>query len=241
MITYLTFAGKSSRDYKVYISGQGTYNAPARVYAEYEVPGRNGKLFVDQNRYENIEVTYPAFIFEDMRNNLDGFRNFLLSQRGYQRLEDTYHPDEYRMAVFKDGLEADIDPSHEFSAFDLTFDCKPQRFLKSGEQKVTLSSDGSIYNPTLFESNPKLWIHGTGEVIIGDYTITVGTYSFSTTTPVVIDCETMRVTDGGERYNFSGVVSFADRKYPVLKPGSNTVVFSGNVRQVDIVPRWWKL
>ena len=241
MITYLTFAGKSSRDFKVYISGQGTYSAPARVYTAYEVPGRSGKLYVDQKRYENIEVSYPAFVFQDMRNNVDSFRNFLLSQVGYQRLEDTYHPDEYRMAMYKDGLEVGVDPHHEFAAFDLTFDCKPQRFLKSGDEAVTLTSNGSIYNPTPFESNPLIKVYGYGTLTINGDPIVITSYSFYSISYIRIDCENMMCTDSGNYYNFGTAVTFTNHNYPVLIPGENTVSMSGEIRQVDIIPHWWTL
>ena len=53
----------SFSQYGCYISGDSVYNSPIRVYDEYEIPGRNGNLLVSQNRFANIEVTYPAFIF----------------------------------------------------------------------------------------------------------------------------------------------------------------------------------
>ena len=239
MITYFTFAGKSSRDFKVYIGGQGTYNAPARVYTAYEVPGRSGDLFVDEKRYENIDVSYPAFIYQDMRNNLESFRNFLLSQVGYQRLEDTYHPDEYRMAVYKDGLEVGIDPRHEFTSFELTFNCKPQRFLKSGDQVVTLTSSGSIFNPTMFESKPIIRVYGDGQLGIGSNTITISPYSGSAGRHIDIDCELMDCRYGTINYNAN--VTMTGYDFPTLKPGTNNFTLGNGITKIDITPRWWKL
>ena len=237
MITYFTFAGRNSQDFKVYISGQGTYNAPARVYTSYEVPGRNGDLLVDEKRYENIELTYPAFIYQDMRNNIDGLRNFLLSQKGYQRLEDTYHPDEYRMAYYEDGLDdVEIDPRHEFASFDLTFKCKPQRFLKSGERVITLTAAGSVYNPTPHPSKPLIRVYGKGQLGIGSQTITIGSNAGTYTD---IDCEMMDCYQG--TYNRNGTVTFTDYNFPVLNAGTTNFSLGSGITKVEITPKWWRI
>ena len=59
---YLTFNGKNSAEFGVWISGGGTYNAPARDVEMVSVPGRNGDISYDNGRFQNVAVTYPAFI-----------------------------------------------------------------------------------------------------------------------------------------------------------------------------------
>ena len=235
MSNYFTFAGKNSQDFKVYISGQGTYNAPARVYTSYEIPGRNGDLLVDEKRFENIDLTYPAFIFEDMPSNIEGLRNYLLSLTGYQRLEDTYHPAEYRMAVYKEGLEASVNQRHDFSSFDLTFYCKPQRFLKIGERVTTLTSSGSLYNPTNYASKPLIRIYGAGTVGVGSQSITISAADVYTD----IDCEMMDCFKG--TVNRNAYVTFTDYNFPTLKPGNNSISLGSGISKVEITPRWWEV
>lgn len=234
-VNYFTFAGKSSREFKVYISGFGTYDAPARVYSSYEVPGRNGDLIVDEKRFENIDLKYPAFIYEGLPINIEGLRNYLLSLTGYQRLEDTYHPDEYRLAVYKEGLEADINQRHDFGEFDLIFNCKPQRFLKSGEKVTTLTSSGSVFNPTMFESKPLLRVYGSGILGIGSQSITISNADEYTD----IDCEMMDCFKGTANKNSN--VTFTDYNFPVLKPGTNNFQLNSGITKVEITPRWWRL
>ena len=235
MVQYFTFAGKNCLDFKVYISGQGTYTAPARLYSAYEVPGRNGDLLVDEKRFENVDLTYPAFIYVDMKNNVEGFRNFMLSQTGYQRLEDTYHPNEYRLAFYKDGLEAAIDQRHEFASFEVTFNCKPQRYLKSGERVITLESNGSIMNPTRFESKPLLRVYGTGQLTIGSKHLTISQTNVYTD----IDCEMMDCFKGTTNRN--AYVTFSDYNFPTLAPGVNNFTLGSGITKVEITPRWWQL
>lgn len=136
MTNYLIFGGLKTLDHFVWISGEGTYKAPKRSVEYISVPGRNGDLIVDNGKWENIEVTYPAFIPYDFPEHMKEFRAELCKKLGYHRLEDTYHPDEFRLASFSDGLEPSTTQWNKGGTFDLSFNCKPQRYLKSGEEAL---------------------------------------------------------------------------------------------------------
>lgn len=177
MIKDLTFDGLSLSDYGVGITGAGVYNAPKRAVNMVTIPGRDGDYALDEGRFENIEITYPAGAFDDdqpdFAEKMSDLRNELASRIGYKRLEDEYNPDEYRLGIFKDGL--DVSPAHYSRAgeFDLVFNCKPQRFLTSGEVEQEITSGGTITNPTLFESKPILLVTGYGDIDINGELITV--------------------------------------------------------------------
>lgn len=177
----LTFGGASSKDYGIYITGTGVYNAPERDVEMITIPGRNGDLVLDNGRFSNIEVTYHCGVFGDSQANfaeaVSEFRNLLCSRLGYMRLTDDYNLNEYRMAVYKNGLDVTADAVRA-GEFDITFDCKPQRFLTSGETTITVTSGDEITNPTLFPASPMLMLDGIGDVNIGDYTITVNDVPF---------------------------------------------------------------
>lgn len=133
MRNYFTIAGRDSRDFGIYISGAGTFNAPEKAYQFFEIPGRSGDLIGNDHRLMNVELTYHAFIYTNFRQNVREFRSFLLSLNGYQKLTDSYHPDEYRMACYVGAFEAEPTPMLDAGEFDITFICKPQRYLTSGE------------------------------------------------------------------------------------------------------------
>lgn len=174
---YIEFGGVKSSDYGIYVSGEGTFNAPERDVELIEIPGRNGEFSLDKGRFKNITVTYPVFNYEtnltDFRTRLRDFCNALKSKIGYQRLEDTFHPDEYRMATFVDMIDINPVMYNTASTFKLVFDCKPQRFLKSGELPVTITSGNTLTNPTLFESSPLLMARGYGDISFNDRTVTI--------------------------------------------------------------------
>ena len=172
MYKSLSFDNTPSRSYGVYITGEAVYNAPERAVEMISIPGRNGAFALDQGRFENIEVSYPAGIFADNEADfaqaVSDFRNFLCSKKGYCRLTDEYNPSEYRMAVYKSGLE--VDPAQlRAGEFTITFDCKPQRWLTSGETATAVASGGTVTNPTLFESSPMLEVTGYGNIEFTQY------------------------------------------------------------------------
>lgn len=172
---HLIFGDVDSADYGIYISGDGVYDAPERDVEFVTVPGRNGDITMDQGRYNNITITYPAGIFaktqEEFREKLSDFRNAILSQKGYQRLEDTYHPDEYRMGLYASGLEVSPVNYNQAGEFELIFTCKPQRWLSVGALPIPLDSGDVLQNPTLFEASPLLEIEGYGNVNFNGYDI----------------------------------------------------------------------
>lgn len=142
MRNYFILNGKDSRDFGVYISGQGTFGAPAKAYEFYNIPGRNGALIGSEKRLDNIEVSYEAFIYKDFDKNIADFRSYLLSLDGYQRLTDSYHLDEFRMAAYVGPFEPTVERTNDAGSFVITFSCKPQRFLLSGETVYSFITGG---------------------------------------------------------------------------------------------------
>lgn len=141
-----TFDGENSADYGLYISGDSVYNAPNREIDMVSIPGRNGQLAIDMGRYENITVTYPAFVFadtqEEFREKIRRIRNWLCSKTSYQRLTDEYNPESFRLGLYKSGLEVEPIFYNRCGEFKMSFDCKPQRFLFTGEEVFTLGEWG---------------------------------------------------------------------------------------------------
>ena len=141
------------------------------------IPGRNGEFIRDNGRFNNIEVTYPCGMFGDndfaFRTKLRQFRNLLAGQTGYQRLVDTYNPDEYRLAVFKDAVEVEPTALNTAGQFEVVFNCKPQRFLISGETKTAVTSGSTVTNPTRFDAQPMIMVEGYGTLTVNGYEIEI--------------------------------------------------------------------
>ena len=273
LLNHLTYDGVDSSDFGVFISGEGVFDAPARRGEMISIPGRNGSLFMDEGVFENIPGKYPAFIGTkdeaEFREKLAAFRNAILSRGNYKKLSDTYHPNEFRLAVYRSGLEVDPEEYNRSGKFELEFDCKPQRFLLSGETVFTFYENGSILNPTLFESSPLIRVTGNGTVAIGEN----GKYRFivsNNTGTIWIDSEIMEAylpagtlypwtdEDGnqltqeleiglelmdGTVYptNMLGYIEFVNSVMPKIPPGEQPIRMSPTITQLEIIPRWWRL
>ena len=230
----LSFAGVDLSTFGVYISGSGVFDAPERVYDPITIPGRNGALLGIENRLENIELTYPAFVYANFRKAISDLKSFLLSHPGYQEIADTYYPEEYRMGYYAGGLAPEMTQRLEAGNFDLTFNCKPQRYLKAGRTVTTMTATGTLFNPTDFPARPLLRVYGSGTITFGGVTITVTGVS-----PYIdIDCELMDAYYQSESRNDK--ISLSANDFPALIPGLNTVTLSG-VTSVEITPRWWRV
>lgn len=217
----LTFNGESSRTYGVYITGQAVYNAPNRDVEMVTIPGRSGAFPLDHGRFENIEVTYPAGTFadneEDFAAAISDFRNALCAAKGYCRLEDEYNPNEYRLAIYKSGLE--VEPTAmKAGEFDITFECKPQRYLKTGEDPVTIGASTALTNPTRFESSPEIRVKGYGTVAFNGYQIEIpdAVYGDVSLVEGARKSYGMPVTLGSDEYATSGDTITVTANLPVF-------------------------
>lgn len=235
MINYFTFDGVSSRDFGVFISGTTVFDAAPRSIQTVAVPGRSGTLTLDNGRFENVDLVYPAFIYDQFHENIEGLRNFLLSAAGYRRLEDTYNPNTYMMARYVSGLSVETTQIRKQGQFDLTFDRMPQRFLKAGEDPVEFTAAGSITNPTRFAAKPLIRVYGTGTLGIGSETITI------TQNPGYIDIDSEMMDAYYGATNCNGYITLSSGEFPVLEPGSNGVNPGTGITRVSITPRWWIL
>ena len=232
---YFIFAGKSSLDFRVRVSGNGTHNIAERIIESVTVPGRNGDLTIRDEGFKTVNQTYDAYIVDDFMMNFSAMANYLQSMRGNQRLEDSYHMDEFRMATFA----GPIDPEtvmDEAGKFTLTFKCQPQRYLKSGEREITISAGTSkkLRNPSLMEARPVIRVTGSGTFTIGGKSITIT----GNTGTITIDSELHDCYEGSTNKNQS--VTFSDGKYPALAAGETTITAPSGMT-IRIVPRWWRL
>lgn len=235
MIGSIVFNSIGSVNYGVYVTDPHTEDAPARIYTTEHVPGRNGDLAYDTGAYENMSLSYPAFIYDDFEDNVQTWRNLMASQIGYKRLEDTLHPDEYRLARYISTLTVSKTVYNDKGRFNIDFDCKPQRFLKSGETTVVFTEDSSISNPTAFDAKPLIRIYGAGTVGIGTVNIT-----FDGSTPYVdLDCELQDAYYGGTNKNSS--ITLSPNEFPVLHSGANGITLGSGITSVEITPNWWRL
>jgi phage-related protein len=237
------YNGMVSRDYGLTISGEDTWKRPQPDIQRIQVPGRNGDLIQLGHRFQNVDITYHCGIIKDLKTYFDAFNAKLLSEPGYHRLEDSYHPEYFRMAVFESALDPDVKKRAVVGEVDIKFNCKPQLFLKSGEVEQLLSDGGVLYNPTPYTAYPKLRFEFAGTAQGG--MITINGVSISAQEPndgsvFIIDCEKQDIYKYQNLNNANNRFTLLNGEFFELKPGRNVVHFTGlHQNRVFITPNWW--
>ena len=224
------YNGMNSRDYGLKISGEDTWTRPQPDVKRISVPGRNGDLIQLGNRYQNLDITYHCGIVKDLRTNFDAFNARLLSEPGYHRLEDSYHPEYYRLAVFESALDPDVKQRALVGEVDIKFNCKPQLFLKSGEIEQTITNGGIIYNPTPYTASPVLRFKFPDSERGGSITINGVTLSIQksgTADVFIIDCARQDIYLRNNRENMNNELVLSPGEFFELYPGRNLVECTG--------------
>lgn len=232
------FNGISSLDYDIQVEHPPEYQAPARDYEVIHVPGRNGDLVIDNGSYQNVNRSYQMAVGnlkKDYTNMANTISEWLHSADGYARLEDSYEPEYYRMAMFQDEISVENIMRHA-GRLTVDFNCKPQRFLKSGEGMFQCSNGSILQNPTGFSSLPKITVYGSGQGVlgIGDYTVTILFISGF----IVLDSEIQDAYKG--TVNRNAYIKLSNG-FPELAPGENRITWSGGITRVEVIPKWWTL
>ena len=231
----IIFNNKSSADCRIQVAHPPGYAYPERDYTITHIPGRNGDIIQDNGCYKNVERTYEVSFDapnEDFATYANAVSAWLHSTTGYARLEDSYEPNYYRMATYQ---ESNIFENlyNKAGTATIVFECKPQRFLKTGDNTITVQNSLTIMNPTGFEAYPLFKVTGTSGVL----TVNGSSITFSSIDDfVMLDCELQDAYK--ENINKNSTISGT---FPVLKPGSNTISWTGGISSVAMKPRWWTI
>lgn len=247
----LIFNGISTIDMGVRIQSPPVYEFSSKEYELLRIEGTSGNLVINKNTFRNVKRKYVLILGfgpdSPFVSNANMIVDWLMSANGYARLEDSYEPDYYRMALFEDSGEM---PNiyDRATVLEVSFACKPQRYLKSGEVKKTieqLDTFVKIINPTKYISLPEIVLDGDDIEIeffsrndLGNPKNTSSINS-SYDSEFIIDSE-LQDCYVEDKYVNNHVV--LDNEFPKLYPGINWIKISGSIlRKFEIKPRWWTL
>ena len=237
MVNILEFNGHSSLEFGVNIASKSMYDGSEPDLSVQEVPGRNGDIVFSNGRRKNVSVTYTIMWRRNVKEKMLGLRDWLSSSAGkYCRLEDSYDPEIFRLGY----VSAALNPSifrNSSGTVDVTFSCKPQRFLKSGEEKTVLTQTTNLINPGSGEALPLIRVYGKGILTIGNYIVEV---KKAGTNFIDIDCERMSAYEDGNYRDDCISVRNAAQNYvfPVIPSGEFEIQLNG-ITKVELTPRWW--
>lgn len=228
--------GVDARSVGIHLQNPIEFSEPVPVVKAVSIPGRNGDLINDTGAFKNRTGTANCFAMTvgDVGRTLSAINNYLFSKIGYRRLETSDDLEHYWMARVKSGARIE-QRLQTVAPFKLSFDCKPQRFLKSGEEKIVLTGRGYLNNPHGQAALPLITLYGSGS---GGLSIGYRYVEIKSIDGILHLDSYMQ-----NAYNDKGNqnININASEFPVLENGINHVYFSGDIERVEITPRWWEL
>ena len=241
--------GIDARSAGIQLQAPIEFSEAVPVVEAQTIPGRNGDLIWETGSYENRSGSASCFCLQkDVEKAISSAGRFLMGKKGYRRLETSDDPDHYWMARVENSPRIE-QRLRTLAPFDIGFDCKPQRFVKSGENPIELYeneivfNDHIVYNEYGQKSLPLITVHGKGKIVL---TVASGLNTFSVIIKdldgvLYLDCDTQNAynNNGNQNQNIYAP------DFPVLMPGENLIQFFGDanssIEKVEIIPRWWEL
>lgn len=226
--------GVSSDDVFLIVERYPARPMPARKGEAVPIPGRNGAHIEQQDAFENYIQPYEVYLSGEFHGHLPAVARAAarwLLVKGYQRLEDSYNLNEFRLAYVMGG-QTFQSYLNEFGRAMIEFSCDPRRFLKNGDVPRPLVRGSTLLNPTGETALPILTLHGSGA---GTLTLGGSTLTIPDVNETVIDCELKQIYRAGASLNGSSSGAF-------FALGDEAAVnWTGGITSVDIRPRWWYL
>lgn len=262
----ITFNGITSTSVGVQVAHPPKFVYPEKDSEAVHVPGRNGDIIIDKDSYKNVPREYELTVYDQAHpewtysERMVKVSNWLHSAKGYAKLSDTYDVGYFRKARYVEEAQEFENFINEGGVGTITFDCRPERFLDSGDVVIssstaTSASDGlRANNPTQYISKPKIRIVGsTGDgESYGELTVTLRLWRADTnsssnifkingarvqggTPEVIIDSELQTIwCNSPEPFTYQ----FYDG-FPLLYATNNRLYFSSGNALLEVTPRWY--
>lgn len=202
-----------------------------------QVPGSNREVVDMEDAWECYDQPYTLFVGDGTEDSIqEALDNTarVLYKNGWQVLLDDYEPDIYRLAYYQGGFDV-TNKKTRVGKFDVTFRCRPERYLRVFDCEMNVNKNDSVYNPTVYIARPLIHIEGSG-----NGTLTVG----STTVTIKNMVDYLNIDSDKQdvyRQPAENRNSCMEGDFPLLYPKGNVINFTGGITSVKITPRFWVL
>lgn len=229
MNDWFSWNGVSCTEYGIHVSEQPPITIPSERATFTNVPGRPGSLTTleGDDVYDDQVLAATCFISDPSRISTiaawlkgSGKVTFANRQGGF-----------YFARIANQISFEKILRGNPHRSFAINFRCKPFWYAE-GVEPITLTNSGtSVTNPGSVYSEPVITVYGSGEITLMVGTIIVELSDVSGS--ITLDTPLMEAYSGTSSMNTS-----MSGDFPLLKPGSNAISWSGNVSSVVIRPNW---
>lgn len=230
-----TYKGKTSDEMHLKIENNLIFTAPARDIEFVAVGGRDGDIAFDRQRYESVIRSIPCTLKPDrvgIEQLIHDVNDWLSTDVRYHDFTWSGDPNFIYKAIVSDGYDIQRLLSRYGKAI-LRFRFHPIKYLTTSLSERAVANGANINNPYNTPAKPIIRIIGSGnmQIYIGGELLDLR----DVLNGITIDSETQTVTSAnGQFTEFDKMFSYP---FPTLKPGNNTITFSGNVQEMYITPR----
>lgn len=227
--------GIDARSVGIQLQSPIEFSEAVPIVEAQTIPGRNGDLIWETGSYENRGASAACFCLQkDVEKAVSSAGRFLMSKKGYRRLETSDDPDHYWLARVENSPQIAM-RLRTLAPFEIGFDCKPQRFVKSGEKTISYSGNGLLFNQYGQVALPLIIVYGqgAGRITIGNCVVEIKAFEGM----LCLDSDNQNAynDNGNQNMNIFAPI------FPSLPDGETQISFSGGIERVEIIPRWWEL
>lgn len=190
----------------------------------YDIEGRNGALMIDKGTYDTFIVSLSChfnenvFDIDDIKSFLDGYGK--LSIDGVREYE----------AVINNKIDFEEVLRSGFRKFPIQFLCNPiAHDIQPTSVEITESPFTFTINQTA-NTYPTITIEGSGNVVVYINNKTFYLYDLNSEYTYILDCNAKEIVDQSGR-NCSNQMRY---DFPYLKPGENTIEYTGTITRFEI-------
>ena len=143
----ITWNGVSSDTIGVVVERIPNRYVPTRRFSPQQVAGRNGNILLVDKSFPNVEQEYEVYLSAEAQGLPSVARacaEWLMGPDGYCRLEDSYDTTVYREAFLMGGYDLE-NILNKFGRCTITFSCKPQKYLLTGDTPIEIPAGVTTY------------------------------------------------------------------------------------------------
>ena len=143
----ITWNGVSSDTIGVIVERIPNRYVPTRRFSPQQVAGRNGNILLVDKSFPNVEQEYEVYLSAEAQGLPSVARacaEWLMGPDGYCRLEDSYDTTVYREAFLMGGYDLE-NILNKFGRCTITFSCKPQKYLLTGDTPIEIPAGITTY------------------------------------------------------------------------------------------------
>ena len=227
---YFKYGNTRSDVFGIYMQREIEMTEAVPRVQDIYVPGRNGLLHTWDGSYNSRAATATCYITSRVfPKDIREINYWLIGEPKYKKLVLEYDEEHFLLARAVNGVSEKLVKSI-LNPFAIDFECRPEKFLKSGENEITAGS--TVYNPTHYPAHPIITVVGNGDI---DLQINDRQAIFRDVVgSITIDTE----TGNSPEIRDNDKITFV--KDLILNPGTNTVSVTEGAT-VKIIPRWWEL